>query len=81
MPPKRPSQEAFPGDTSEDFELAIHGAKMKLPRNPASDMNSDFSAQVKNRLSQYSRTGQACDRCKVRIPPQPARRTHWNQAR
>ncbi|KAH6695464.1 hypothetical protein F5X68DRAFT_30465 [Plectosphaerella plurivora] len=66
MPPKRPSQEAFPVETGEELELAIHGAKMKLPRNPANDMNSDFSTQVKNRLSQYSRTGQACDRCKVR---------------
>lgn len=70
MPPKRPSQEAFLHEVPDDLEGTHDAAraKMKLPRNPANDVNSDFSAQVKNRLSQYSRTGQACDRCKVRIP-------------
>ena len=67
MPPKRPNQEAFLHDVSDDYDALpdTTRTKMKLPRNPANDVNSDFSAQVKNRLSQYSRTGQACDRCKV----------------
>lgn len=40
------------------------GAKMKLPRLDRG--SEDFSSVVKNRLQSYTRTGQACDRCKVR---------------
>lgn len=44
--------------------------KVKLPRIDSKNQE-DFSAQVKNRLNQYTRTGQACDRCKVRPPLLP----------
>lgn len=37
--------------------------KMKLPRTDKG--HEDFSSVVKNRLQTYTRTGQACDRCKV----------------
>lgn len=37
---------------------------MKLARSDRG--HEDFSSVVKNRLQSYSRTGQACDRCKVR---------------
>ncbi|CCC06297.1 hypothetical protein SMACR_00514 [Sordaria macrospora] len=57
-PPKRPSEA---GDAPLD-----NGSqpKMKLPRLERS--TEDFSSVVKTKLSQYTRTGQACDRCKVR---------------
>lgn len=59
-PPKRPSEA---GDTPLD-----NGSqpKMKLPRLERS--TEDFSSVVKTKLSQYTRTGQACDRCKVLMP-------------
>ncbi|EGO53347.1 hypothetical protein NEUTE1DRAFT_92544 [Neurospora tetrasperma FGSC 2508] len=57
-PPKRPSEA---GDTPLDNGLQ---PKMKLPRLERS--TEDFSSVVKSKLSQYTRTGQACDRCKVR---------------
>ncbi|KAH8734328.1 hypothetical protein BGZ61DRAFT_442398 [Ilyonectria robusta] len=40
------------------------GSKVKLPRLERGP--DDFSSVVKNRLQSYTRTGQACDRCKVR---------------
>lgn len=40
-----------------------NGGKMKLPRLDRGQ--EDFSSVVKNRLQSYTRTGQACDRCKV----------------
>lgn len=39
--------------------------KLKLPRLDRGA--EDFSSVVKNRLQSYTRTGQACDRCKVSL--------------
>lgn len=38
-------------------------SKAKLPRLERGP--EDFSLVVKNKLQSYTRTGQACDRCKV----------------
>ncbi|KAL8399572.1 hypothetical protein RB594_000097 [Gaeumannomyces avenae] len=56
MPPKRP------GDPSGDSPSMA--AKVKLPKLEREP--EDFSSVVKNKLQSYTRTGQACDRCKVR---------------
>jgi len=55
-PPKRPSDASLDGAEDEG------AARTKLPRL----VPDDFSSVVKHKLSSYSRTGQACDRCKVR---------------
>jgi hypothetical protein len=39
---------------------------VKMPRTERSV--DDFSSVVKNKLQGHTRTGQACDRCKVRAP-------------
>jgi hypothetical protein len=58
MPFKRPSDA---GDApAEDSP----GHKVKLPRLERNA--EDFSSVVKSKLQSYTRTGQACDRCKVR---------------
>ncbi|KAJ4286626.1 hypothetical protein N0V88_007915 [Collariella sp. IMI 366227] len=57
-PPKRPSDA---GDGSAD---ASSGPKLKLARLERGP--EDFSNVVKTKLQSYTRTGQACDRCKVR---------------
>lgn len=60
-------------DSEPDLGLS-HGAKIPkiepgLPQSPLDHhrprLNSDFSGSVKKRLATSSRTGQACDRCKV----------------
>lgn len=62
MPPGRPPKRA--SDGSEGLESdSPSGAKPKqarIERGP-----EDFSSVVKNKLQSYTRTGQACDRCKV----------------
>ncbi|KAI0799180.1 fungal-specific transcription factor domain-containing protein [Xylaria sp. FL0064] len=75
MPPGRPPKR--PGDA----DIAVHdglrsaslsstaaGTKCKLPRLDRGDRSgrADFSSVVKSKLQSYTRTGQACDRCKVR---------------
>lgn len=68
-PPKRPAEAGDPATTDADTAAAAaavaagHG-KVKLPRLDKGGQE-DFSSVVKNRLSSYTRTGQACDRCKV----------------
>ena len=66
-------------DTAPDLSLS-HGAKIPkiepgLAQSPLGphrpSPNSDFSGSVKKRLATSSRTGQACDRCKVGRPPRP----------
>ncbi|TQV94056.1 C6 transcription factor FacB [Cordyceps javanica] len=58
------------GDSSGDDSSARsasgsqNGAKAKIARVERGA--EDFSSVVKNRLQSYTRTGQACDRCKVR---------------
>lgn len=56
------------GDANEASQLSSDSiqsaaSKMKLPRLDRGQ--EDFSSVVKNRLQSYTRTGQACDRCKV----------------
>lgn len=71
-PSKRPAHDTIP-TSSGDPEAAsasatAAGNKAKLPRFESnSKPQEDFSALVKNRLNSYTRTGQACDRCKVRL--------------
>lgn len=57
-PPKRPS------DAMESSQEGSSSApKIKLPRLERGP--EEFSQVVKNKLQSYTRTGQACDRCKV----------------
>lgn len=67
MPPGRPPKRSGSGD-SPDNQI-----KCKLPRLDRSAPN-DFSSVVKSKLQSYTRTGQACDRCKVRSQLDRARR-------
>lgn len=59
-PPKRPGDGL---DSSLDHSSGP--SKPKVPR--VEKTQEDFSATVKTKLQSYSRTGQACDRCKVCI--------------
>ncbi|KAH8681821.1 fungal-specific transcription factor domain-containing protein [Xylariales sp. PMI_506] len=61
MPPGRPAKR------SSDLESDGQQIKCKLPKlDRTGGANNDFSSVVKSKLSSYTRTGQACDRCKVR---------------
>ncbi|KAI3396539.1 hypothetical protein diail_12063 [Diaporthe ilicicola] len=54
-----------PGDLTQVPQDSSPGAsKVKLPRLERGP--EDFSEVVKDKLQSYTRTGQACDRCKVR---------------
>ncbi len=58
MPPKRLSDAGMgPSDSLSEPKPKL----ARLERGP-----EDFSNAVKNKLQSYTRTGQACDRCKVR---------------
>lgn len=51
-----------------DLHLATKLPKLEQPASPLTTQltpNSDFSGSVKRKLANSSRTGQACDRCKV----------------
>ncbi|KAI7771808.1 hypothetical protein LZL87_006084 [Fusarium oxysporum] len=61
MPGRPPKRAASNGE--DDGTIQAPG-KVKLPRLERGP--DDFSSVVKNRLQSYTRTGQACDRCKVR---------------
>ncbi|KAI2620480.1 fungal-specific transcription factor domain-containing protein [Hypoxylon sp. NC1633] len=69
MPPGRPPKR--PGDAA-DNDSSDGNAKCKLPRldsdrdRDRAAAPNDFSSVVKSKLQSYRRTGQACDRCKVR---------------
>ncbi|KAI0377533.1 fungal-specific transcription factor domain-containing protein [Hypomontagnella monticulosa] len=64
MPPGRPPKR--PGDAA-DLDFPDGTAKCKLPRlDRERAAPNDFSSVVKSKLQSYTRTGQACDRCKVR---------------
>ncbi|KAG5945928.1 hypothetical protein E4U53_006660 [Claviceps sorghi] len=64
MPSRPAKRSADGGGASDDDAQPSTSGKMKLAR--ADRGPEDFSSVVKNRLQSYSRTGQACDRCKVR---------------
>ncbi|KAF3764132.1 hypothetical protein M406DRAFT_216321, partial [Cryphonectria parasitica EP155] len=59
-PPKRPGDDG----TASPSDSPSGTGKQKAAR--VGRGRGDFSSVVKNKLSSYSRTGQACDRCKVR---------------
>ncbi|KAK4233768.1 fungal-specific transcription factor domain-containing protein [Achaetomium macrosporum] len=62
MPPARPSKR--PSDASDVPADGASVPKVKLARLERGP--EDFSNVVKSKLQSYTRTGQACDRCKVR---------------
>lgn len=65
MPPGRPPKRPSDGmNSSLDHSFS---SKPKLPRVERG--SQDFSKAVQNKLQTYTRTGQACDRCKVREYP------------
>ncbi len=70
---KRPVDGGESSDSEESPVAAASNAgqvaagKLKLPRLDRGA--EDFSSVVKNRLQSYTRTGQACDRCKVSLHP------------
>jgi hypothetical protein len=55
--PKRPSSNGELDSGDED----------DAPRPKRGPAEPDFSGIVRNKLHQYTRTGQACDRCKVQL--------------
>ncbi|KAI0975298.1 fungal-specific transcription factor domain-containing protein [Xylaria arbuscula] len=71
MPPGRPPKRPGEADVAVVDGLgpaSSTGAKCKLPRLDRGERpgRADFSSVVKSKLQSYTRTGQACDRCKVR---------------
>ena len=62
MPPARPPKR--PSDADDVPPDDVSAPKLKLTRLERGP--EDFSNVVKNKLQSYTRTGQACDRCKVR---------------
>ncbi|OIW23770.1 hypothetical protein CONLIGDRAFT_637011 [Coniochaeta ligniaria NRRL 30616] len=60
-PPKRPSDAAEGVAPSDSPPPAPKLKQARIDRGP-----EEFSNVVKNKLQSYTRTGQACDRCKVR---------------
>jgi hypothetical protein len=68
--PRNTGQMARPGPRvpkrpSSTGELES-GEEEDVPRPKRAPAEPDFSGIVRNKLHQYTRTGQACDRCKVR---------------
>lgn len=67
-PGKRPGPGSDVAEGSHDGGAS--NPKLKLPRLDRGP--EDFSSVVKNKLQTYTRTGQACDRCKVCFLPRAA---------
>lgn len=68
MAPKRPSEGDLPQATKiPKLEPGVAVSPLTTPQQQRLP-NSDFSGSVKKKLASSSRTGQACDRCKVRTP-------------
>ncbi|KAI2641015.1 fungal-specific transcription factor domain-containing protein [Xylaria nigripes] len=67
-PPKRPGETLIPVPDHSGVTTSSTATKCKLPRLDRGERPSraDFSSVVKTKLQSYTRTGQACDRCKVR---------------
>jgi hypothetical protein len=86
MGPKRASD----GDLNQHQQLPklpkieqddAHGYVTASPLSARGAPNSDFSGSVKKKLANSTRTGQACDRCKVRVCPLAAAtttQTRWH---
>lgn len=64
MPPGRPPKRPSDGVNSSLDNSSGSSSKTKLPRVERGP--EDFSKAVQSKLQTYTRTGQACDRCKVR---------------
>ncbi|KAK4680571.1 hypothetical protein QC764_100900 [Podospora pseudoanserina] len=64
MPPGRPNTLKRASDSTGSDQGDGASTKVKLPRLERGP--EDFSSVVKSKLQSYTRTGQACDRCKVR---------------
>ncbi|KAK4202887.1 putative transcriptional activator protein [Triangularia verruculosa] len=64
MPAGRPNTLKRASDSTGSDQGDGASTKVKLPRLERGP--EDFSSVVKSKLQSYTRTGQACDRCKVR---------------
>jgi hypothetical protein len=67
MPPKRASEDD--PQPIHKIQRIEHGVSTSPPQPIAANHNihsNDFSTSVKRKLADSKRTGQACDRCKVR---------------
>jgi hypothetical protein len=65
MGPKRDSEDDI-SDISQAAKIPkIEHGIAPSPLAPQQPLGTDFSSSVKKKLSNSSRTGQACDRCKV----------------
>jgi hypothetical protein len=65
MPPKRASEDE--PQLISKIQRIEHGVSTSPPQHHhALAANNDFSTSVKRKLADSKRTGQACDRCKVR---------------
>jgi hypothetical protein len=73
MPGRPPKRAASSGEDDGPIHPPGKAKLARLERGP-----DDFSSVVKNRLQSYTRTGQACDRCKVRYEPQTTFSQHPN---
>jgi hypothetical protein len=68
MPPKRASEDE--PQLISKIQRIEHGVSTSPPQHHhALAANNDFSTSVKRKLADSKRTGQACDRCKVRTRP------------
>jgi hypothetical protein len=70
MPPKRASEDE-PQLVSkiQRIEHGVSTSPPPLAHNTHQASSNDFSTSVKRKLADSKRTGQACDRCKVRQHP------------
>jgi hypothetical protein len=70
MPPKRASEDE-PQLVSkiQRIEHGVSTSPPPLAHNTHQASSNDFSTSVKRKLADSKRTGQACDRCKVRLSP------------
>ncbi|KAF2875892.1 hypothetical protein BDV95DRAFT_626283 [Massariosphaeria phaeospora] len=69
MGPKRPSDSTLPPDSKVPRVSKTEHSGPQSPLAPLAQQRepaSDFSGSVRKRLVESKRTGQACDRCKVR---------------
>jgi hypothetical protein len=64
MGPKRPFDELIP-----EVDGSLSEGQFNQQKNATT---TDFSGSVKKRLEKSTRTGQACDRCKVRASTAPS---------
>ena len=66
-----PAAVALPQLTSQDESTQPPTKKARKQRRRKGDPEEDYSAKAREKASTAVRTGQACDRCKVRETPSP----------